>query len=80
MKDRVDFTPTNILDITSGRTLMIGQLSFNGTYTAVRLEGENTQKHAKTHQKHAKTRAKTHGRYAKIHDEIRNCFLCMFTL
>ena len=30
MKDRVDFTPANIPDITSGRTLMIGQLRFNG--------------------------------------------------
>ena len=30
MKDRVDFTPANIPDITSGRTLMIGQLSLNG--------------------------------------------------
>jgi hypothetical protein len=30
MKDRVDFTSANIPDITSGRTLMIGQLRFNG--------------------------------------------------
>ena len=30
MKGRVDFTQANIPDITSGRTLLIGELTFNG--------------------------------------------------
>jgi hypothetical protein len=32
MKGRVNFTPANIPDIKSGRTLLIGELAFNGEY------------------------------------------------